>query len=184
MRLSAKATREGWAKTLRQTSILASRAAPTTTVWVYTSRGGGDQHWKRLLEVIGREDAKDDPRFLNPDRRLENQVLVDAMISAWTRSRTKFEAMEILGEAGVPAGAIYDTADLAADPDLKRRMFATVNHPQRGTFAMPGWPVKMSGSNVPVVPAPLLGQHTKEVYRELLGLSPEDLQRLSSEGVI
>ena len=151
---------------------------------VYTSRGGGDQHWKRLLEVIGREDAKDDPRFSNPDRRLENQVLVDAMISAWTRSRTKFEAMEILGEAGVPAGAIYDTADLAADPDLKRRMFATVNHPQRGTFAMPGWPVKMSGSKVPIVPAPLLGQHTKEVYRELLGLSPEDLQRLSSEGVI
>ena len=92
--------------------------------------------------------------------------------------------MEILGEAGVPAGAIYDTADLAADPDLKRRMFATVNHPQRGTFAMPGWPVKMSGSKVPIVPAPLLGQHTKEVYRELLGLSPEDLQRLSSEGVI
>jgi formyl-CoA transferase len=151
---------------------------------VYTSRGGGDQHWKRLLEVIGRDDAKDDPRFSNPDMRLEHQELVDAMISNWTRSRTKFEAMEILGKAGVPAGAIYDTSDLASDPDLKRRMFGTINHPQRGTFAMPGWPVKMSNSNVPVAPAPLLGQHSEEVYRDLLELSPADLQQLSAEGVI
>ncbi len=157
---------------------------PDDYCMIYTSRGGGDQQWQRLLDVIGREDAKDDPRFSSPEIRLQNLEPMDAMISEWTRTRTKLEVMETLGDAGVPAGAIFNTADLAEDPDLRRRLFVTVDHPQRGRFTMPGWPVRMSESVVPVVAAPLLGQHNEDVYSELLGLSPADLRKLRDEGVI
>jgi formyl-CoA transferase len=63
-------------------------------------------------------------------------------------------------------------------------MFVTVQHPQRGEFTMPGWPVKMSGSTVPVRAAPLLGQDNLEVYGRLLDLEPQELELLHEEGVI
>ena len=63
-------------------------------------------------------------------------------------------------------------------------MFVTVKHPTRGDFTMPGWPVKMSESNVPVVAAPLLGQHTEEVLSEMLGYTPEQVAGLKSEKVL
>jgi formyl-CoA transferase len=93
--------------------------------------------------------------------------------------------MERLGSAGVPAGAVFDTLELSEDAYLRSRgVFATVQHPQRGEFTMPGWPVHMSDSKVEVTAAPLLGAHNAEVYGSLLGLSASELAELSSEGVI
>jgi formyl-CoA transferase len=66
----------------------------------------------------------------------------------------------------------------------KREMIVTVDHPQRGKFTLPGWPVKMSDSHVPVDRAPLLGEHNAEVYTEWLGLSASDLEELKSQDVI
>lgn len=63
-------------------------------------------------------------------------------------------------------------------------MFVTIDHPERGRFTMPAWPVKMSCSHVPVSAAPLLGQHNRAVYGDLLGLDDPELARLASEGVI
>jgi len=107
------------------------------------------------------------------------------MITDWTRTRTKFEAMEGLGRADVPAGAVLSTVELAADPYLRERgMFVTVDHPVRGPITMPGFPLKMSASSVPILPSPLLGQHNEEVYTGLLGMSPDELERLRESGVI
>jgi formyl-CoA transferase len=93
--------------------------------------------------------------------------------------------MERLGAAGVPIAAVFDTLELSEDPHLRRRgMFVTVQHPERGAFTMPGWPVRMSCSQVPVTPAPLLGQHNSEVYGGMLGLSEAEQGRLAQEGVI
>ncbi len=63
-------------------------------------------------------------------------------------------------------------------------MFVTVDHPVRGEFTMPGWPVKMSDSHVPVVTSPLLGQHNEAVFGELLGLAPDQVAELREEKVI
>jgi formyl-CoA transferase len=78
-----------------------------------------------------------------------------------------------------------DTMELSNDPDLNRReIFVTVKHPVRGDFKMPGWPVKMTGSKVPITAAPLLGADSDAVYGELLGLSAQELAALREEKII
>lgn len=154
-------------------------------VYIYTSRWPGSTQWQRLLEVIGRSDVRDDPRFATPEARYKHRDLVDAMISSWTQTRTKFEAMEELGQADVPAGAVLTTAELSADPYLRERgTMVNMEHPIRGSIVMPGFPIKMSASSVPVLPAPLLGEHNQAVYGDMLGISAEELDRLRKTKVI
>ncbi|MEO7727304.1 MAG: CoA transferase [Burkholderiales bacterium] len=150
-------------------------------VMVYTSRAG-NWHWQRLLKVIGREDLAEDPRFASPAARVKNAPDVDALVTEWCARHTKIEAMEKLQNAGVPAGAVLDTAELTADPHLRKRgMFAPVTHPKRGEIWMPGWPVKMSASNVEVKCAPLLGQDTEAVLAGWGKLSAEEIREYVKE---
>jgi len=93
--------------------------------------------------------------------------------------------MKELGAAGVPCGAVFDSQDVLTDPHLRERgMVVTIAHPTRGAVTMPGCPVQLTDSPVEARPAPLLGQHNEEVYRELLGLSATALQKLAEEGII
>lgn len=152
--------------------------------FIYSSRAT-NRHWERLLQVIGREDLIKDPRYSNPVTRFQYHKEIDEMISAWTRQHDKRTVMKILGEAGVAAGAVFDTKELSEEPSLrKRETIVTVKHPVRGDFTMPGWPVKMSESHVPVTSSPLLGVDTDEVYGSLLGRSAEELAALRKEQAI
>ena len=152
--------------------------------YVYSTRAN-NAHWERLLRTVGREDLLDEPRFATPASRAANVEAIDAIIAPWMAGRTKHEAMATLGAAGVPAGAVLDTKELSEDPYLRARgIFVTVQHPVRGAFTMPGWPVKMSASEVPVTAAPLLGADNAEVYRDWLDLGEHDLAALRAEGVI
>jgi formyl-CoA transferase len=158
---------------------------PNDYVFIYTSRWPGSKQWEQLLDAIGCPELKTDPRFATPESRYEHRAAMNPFISAWTSQRTKLQAMEELGQAGVPAGAVLTTAELAEDAYLRARgMFVTMQHPVRGPIVMPGFPIKLSNSNVPVEPAPLLGQHTDQVYRELLGLSDAQLARLRESKAI
>ena len=151
---------------------------PNDYCYIYTTRAGNHQ-WQRLLKAIGRDDLLDDPRFATPQDRVTSQDEIDALLLAWTCERTKVEVMETLGRAGVPAGATFDTDELLNDPFLRKRgTFVTVDHPVRGPFTMPGWPVKMSDSEVCVTTSPLLGEHNEEVYAEWLGYAPERVREL------
>src|SRR5204863_415421 len=76
----------------------------------------------------------------------------------------KEEAMKIIGEAGVPAGAVFDTLELMKDPSLDARgIMQTIEHPTTGKVKMPAWPVRFDGTPPKVKPSPLLGQHNAEV---------------------
>lgn len=157
---------------------------PNDYCFVYTTRAGNHQ-WNRLLTAIGRDDLLDDPRFLTPNDRWLNRGEVDAIVGSWTARHPKDEVMKTLGQAGVPAGAVFDTDELLNDPHLRKRgMFVTVDHPDRGPFTMPGCPIRLSESQVKVTPSPLLGQHNDEVYGDWLGFTSEQLAELHKEKVI
>jgi formyl-CoA transferase len=150
-------------------------------IMVYSTRAG-NWHWQRLLKLMKREDLAQDPRFATPKLRVQNAAVVDKLVGDWCAQYTKKEAMELMQDAGVPAGAVYDTAELMNDPHLRKRgMFAEVNHPTRGKFHIPGWPVKMSDSSVPVKTAPLLGQHTAELLSEWLGMGKQEVEEYIKE---
>jgi len=192
--LSSQAT-QGVAAKRNGAKILSGFAVPSGTypckpggpndyVYVYTSRTN-PQHWRRLLEVIGRKDLIGDARFDTAVARLEHEHDVDNMISAWTRQHDKREAMRILGNAGVPAGAVFDTMELTNDPDFERRgIMQTMQHPAAGAFKMPGWPVRFEGTTPKVGPAPLLGQHTNDVLTDWLGLDGEQIAQLGKDNII
>lgn len=157
---------------------------PDDWCFIYTSRVG-NKHWDRLIVLMGREDLAEDPRFATPDLRREHNDAVDEIISAWTRQFTKHELMALLGEAQIPGGAVLNTLELSEDEHLrKREMFVDVDHPQRGRYTTPGWPVKMSGSHVPVAAAPVLGADNEAIYRDLLGVADAELEQLRADGVI
>jgi formyl-CoA transferase len=157
---------------------------PNDYCFVYISRVPSEQ-WNRLLKLIGREDLRDDPRFVTPRARYQNRSAVDAVVGEWVAQHNKREVMQRLGEAGVPASAVFDTEDLQNDEHMRRRgMFVTVDHPVRGPFTMPGFPVRMSETAVQVTAAPLLGQHNDEVYAQLLGYTPEQVAALREQQAI
>jgi formyl-CoA transferase len=157
---------------------------PNDYCYIHATRGG-DGHWRRLLCAIDREELISDPRFVSVSDRAEHAAELNTIIETWTRQRTKVEVMETLGRAGVPAGAVFDTLELLDDPFLRERgTFATVQHPVRGDFTMPAWPVKMSESVVAVKSAPLLGQDNATVYGELLGCNAQRLAELHQAKVI
>ena len=141
--------------------------------------------WNALCILIDREDLVDHPDWSNPVWRGENKELVDGVVEAWTLQHSKHEVMRILGEGGIPCGKVMDAVDIHGDPHLRERgMITTMQHPVRGSFDIPGFPVQLKSSPVEMGPAPLLGEHNAEVYRELLGLDEADLIRLRKEAVI
>lgn len=144
-----------------------------------------EEMWESLLRVIGRADLIGDERYSSAVSRAQHAEEVHTLVTTWTKTKDKFTAMKLVGEAGVPCGAVLDTGDILANEHLKQReMIVTIDHPQRGAFTMPGCPVKLSDSPVQVQSAPLLGQHNAEVYGELLGLSGADLAALREKGVV
>jgi formyl-CoA transferase len=107
------------------------------------------------------------------------------LVEAWTEKRTKHEAMTLLAAAGVPCGAVLDSAEvLASEPLIEREMVVTVEHPARGVFTMPGSPLRLSASPTRVTRAPLLGEHNAEIYRALIGSTEAELRALQRDGVI
>jgi formyl-CoA transferase len=156
------------------------RAASTTTSICFARRQrcGG-------RKTIGRPEITNDPRFkqnADGDNQLEE---LRRIIEDWTAKRSKQEVMKLMGDAGVPCGAVLDSMELLNDPHLNERgILVTVDHPVPGKFTMPGCPVKLEDSPVKVTSAPLLGQHNREIYRRMLELTDGDLEQLKQQGVI
>ena len=141
--------------------------------------------WRHLCQAIGREDLLSDPRYAEPKDRFENRDALRAVVEAWTLERDKYQAMRELAEGGVPASAVLDTSDLYRNPHLVERGFVhEVEHAALGKLRLLGWPARMSASTVPIMAAPLLGEHSREVVAADLGLSENAVDALVAEGVI
>jgi formyl-CoA transferase len=93
--------------------------------------------------------------------------------------------MRIIGEAGVPAGAVFDTVELMNDGSLAERgIMQDVTHPTTGQYKMPAWPVRFDGAPPRVKPSPLLGQHNAEVLSQWLDIGASEIEALKTEGII
>jgi crotonobetainyl-CoA:carnitine CoA-transferase CaiB-like acyl-CoA transferase len=156
---------------------------PNDWVYVFNSHNN-PEHWRRLCAVIGRPELADDPKYVDRDNRARHAAEVDAMVTAWTRRHTKHEAMQLLGAAGIPAGAVLDTGDLLDEPSFETRgVIQTMQHPN-GTMRRPTFPVRFDGKPPEIKPSPLLGEHNGDVFGAWLGMSQGDVKGLKDEGVI
>ncbi len=141
--------------------------------------------WKSLTRIIGRPELGADPRYEDRRDRVQFVDEIDAMIEEWTAQRPKHAVLEILAGAGVPCGAVLDSAEVLSDPHLRQRGFITeLEHPRRGVYPMPGNPVRLSDSPTEMVRSPTLGEHNVEVFGKLLGVGPAELDTLRRDGVI
>jgi len=156
---------------------------PNDWCYVFNSHNN-PEHWRRLCGVIGKPEWVDDPDYLDRDKRAARAEEVEAAVAAWTRQHTKHEAMEILGAAGIPAGAVLDTDDLMTEPTFETRgILQTMQHPN-GTMKRPTFPVRFDGKPPEVKPSPLLGEHTRDVLGAWLGMSERDVSGLKDDGVV
>lgn len=154
---------------------------PNDYVYIMTSRAN-PEHWDRLLTVTGREDLIGDKRYLTPADRVALEPEVDEIISEWTRTVTKFDAMRIVGEAGIPAGAVLDTDELNNDVTFEHRgVMQTMVHPVHRPFKMPSWPVRVDGKAARLKASPMLGEHTDEVLSDWLGLNNPAIEEMKVE---
>ena len=144
-----------------------------------------EREWRALCDVLGQPELAEDPQFATAEERQARHDELDALITRWTRRNRREEAVRLLQEAGVAAGASFNTKDLLNDRHLKARGFVwAVDHPETGRRRMLGVPWRISGmAPVRVRRAPLLGEHTEEVLQGLLGLDPQEVQRLADEQV-
>jgi len=141
--------------------------------------------WAVLCKEMGREELVDHPDFATPERRVERLGEVFSLVEEWTSTMTKWEVYDRLNGIGVPCGPVFDTKELLQDRSLRDRgLVATVAHPERGTYETVGCPLQLSDSPVEYAPAPLLGQHTKELLAEELGFDLEEIAALEAEGAI
>jgi crotonobetainyl-CoA:carnitine CoA-transferase CaiB-like acyl-CoA transferase len=145
-----------------------------------------DAAWSRLVGALGGSAQLDDPRFATLAGRHACAEDLDVRLSEWTRGRAPWEATETLQRCGVAAFPVYGLDEQAADPHFRARgLMARPEHPRIGPVPVFAHPIKLSDTPGEVrATAPLLGEHNGKVFGELLGLSAEEIERLSATGVI
>ncbi|HEY7743823.1 MAG TPA: formyl-CoA transferase [Burkholderiales bacterium] len=139
--------------------------------------------WEALAGKVGGESFAKDPRFATIGERRKNQNEMWKRLNEFASKYTKRELMAILNDLDVPCGPIMGTEDLAHDEHVRgREMWVELDHPQRGKWWNVGMPIKLSASPARIERSPLLGEHTAEVLKEVLGYSDEKIAQLKSAG--
>lgn len=153
--------------------------------WCSLSLSTNDE-WQKFCMAIGNPPWAKDPRFADVLGRLRNVDELDKSVEEWTLQHEPSEVMNILQSAGVAAGVCLRPAETLSDPQLQwLNAFVEVDHPVAGKRVYPNIPFKMSDVKLPPSKAaPLLGQHTAEICRELLKMSEGDISQLKDEGVL
>jgi formyl-CoA transferase len=141
--------------------------------------------WGEICDLIGKPEWKTDPDYATPPARLPRLRHIFATIEEWTMTKTKFEVMDICNPLDIPVGPILSMKEIAEDESLRKTgTVVEVDHPGRGKYLTVGNPVKMSDSIPEVKRSPLLGEHTEEILRDVLGYSEKEIAEIKVSGAI
>jgi len=172
----------------RHPSITPFEAFKTKDSWVILA-AGNDALWAKFCKVIDREDLINDPKYLtNADRNNNHDILKPILDDVFTEKTTD-EWLEILNNAGIPGSPINSVDKLFNDPQIDaRNMLVEVEQPGVGKIKVAGNPIKLSDipakEEVPVDPAPSIGQHTEEILKTLLKLDEKKVSELTSKKIV
>jgi len=138
---------------------------------------------KRIGPELGMPELAADPHFATIGERRKNQQLMWTLINKFAEQHTKREMMGILNPLDVPCGPIMSTEDLANDAHVRGRdMWVELDHPERGTWYNVGMPIKLSDSPAVIKRSPLLGEHTDEILKQVLGYDDAKVSTLRQAG--
>ena len=141
--------------------------------------------WQKICDLIGKPEWKEDPNYATPPARLSRLNEIFDTIEAWTKTKTKYEVMDICNPLDIPVGPILSMKELAVEPSLRETgTIVDVEHPERGNYLTVGCPIKLSDSAVEVKRSPLLGEHTEEILAEVLEYSTEEIAEIGESGAI
>jgi len=146
----------------------------------------GDHHFRSILDVMGRADLKDDPRFLTRTSRVQNFEAVDELIETWTKTHTKNEVAKLMLAEKVPCAPVRQLSEVMVDENMHSRgSLQWIDHPELGRVVLPHSPLVFEGTERrPIEPSLPLGSRNDEVFGKWLGHSPEELAAFKAEGVI
>ncbi|WP_293779888.1 formyl-CoA transferase [uncultured Oxalicibacterium sp.] len=140
--------------------------------------------WEQICKVIGKEEWLTDPEYATPATRLPHLKNIFATVEEWTKTKTKFEAMDILNQYDIPCGPVLSMKEIAEEQALRDTgTIVEVDHPVRGKYLTVGNPIKLSDSPTDIVRSPLLGEHNEEVLSQL-GYSKAEIEDLRADRVI
>ena len=134
--------------------------------------------WGPICDLIGKPEWKTDPDYATPPARLPRLKHIFNTIEEWTKTKTKFEVMDICNKHDIPVGPILSMKEIAEEKSLRDTgTVVEVDHPGRGKYLTVGNPVKMSDSITEEKRSPLLGEHTEEILSKVLGYSAQRSRR-------
>lgn len=145
-----------------------------------------DEEWQALCRVMGKPELVADARFCTAELRRANEEELDRVIAGWTAGRDACELMHLLQAAGVAAAPSLSNKALFQDPHLRERgVFVQIDHPVLGKdwVIAPPWRLSRTPATIRRH-APLLGEHTYQVFEQLLGMTRAEIEALEKEGVV
>ena len=148
-----------------------------------------EAQWQNLLRSMGREDLKDDPRFIRNDARVAHYAETETLVSGWTGSHTRAEIFAATSKFRIPCAPVRDIEEVMNDPHMHGRgMLEVVDHYDYGPVVLPNSPLRFHGPDgvetVPTRVSPRPGEHNQAVYGDWLGLSADEIAGLQAAGTI
>jgi formyl-CoA transferase len=141
--------------------------------------------WEKVCDIIGKPEWKEDENYSTPPARLPRLNEIFDTIETWTKTKTKFEVMEICNPLDIPVGPILSMKEIAEDQGLRETgTIVEVDHPVRGKYLTVGNPIKLSDSPAEVKRSPLLGEHTDEILKEFCNMSEEEIKAVREAGAV
>jgi formyl-CoA transferase len=141
--------------------------------------------WEGVCDLIERPEWKTDPTTATIEARVQRLDEIFATIESWTMQRSKFEVMEKANGHKIPVGPVLSMKELAEEPSLyESGTMVRLPHPERGEYRSVGCAIKMGDSHVDVERSPLLGEHTQEILRDVLGYSDADAALATASGAL